>query len=397
MKRVSERLGRLPGSATLAISTRAREMRADGRDVVSFGAGEPDFPTPEHIVSAAQRAATEPANHHYSANAGLQHLREAIVDYTKAFSGVAVDPGAILVTNGAKQAIFQAFAALIDPGDEVLLPAPHWVTYPAGIELAGGTAVSVQTSMSDGFLVTPDDLEAHRTERTKLLVFVSPSNPTGAVYGEDEARAIGEWARDNDVWVVADEIYQRLVYGDVFGGSEAAPSIAAVTDGLENVIIVNGVAKSFAMTGWRVGWMIGPDDVVGAAARHQSHATGNVNNVAQMAALEAITGPQDTVIAMREEFDKRRQTMCAMLAEAPGVQCHEPEGAFYVFPSVADLLGDRYPTSAVLAEGLLEDAGIAVVPGESFGSPGHIRLSYALSDSDLERGVSRMLAMFGSI
>lgn len=397
MKRVSERLGRLPGSATLAISTRAREMRADGRDVVSFGAGEPDFPTPEHIVSAAQRAATEPANHHYSANAGLQHLREAIVDYTKAFSGVAVDPGAILVTNGAKQAIFQAFAALIDPGDEVLLPAPHWVTYPAGIELAGGTAVSVQTSMSDGFLVTPDDLEAHRTERTKLLVFVSPSNPTGAVYGEDEARAIGEWARDNDVWVVADEIYQRLVYGDVFGGSEAAPSIAAVTDGLENVIIVNGVAKSFAMTGWRVGWMIGPDDVVGAAARHQSHATGNVNNVAQMAALEAITGPQDTVIAMREAFDKRRQTMCAMLAEAPGVQCHEPEGAFYVFPSVADLLGDRYPTSAVLAEGLLEDAGIAVVPGESFGSPGHIRLSYALSDSDLERGVSRMLAMFGSI
>jgi aspartate aminotransferase len=391
--RVSQRLGRLPGSATLAISTRAREMRAEGRDVISFGAGEPDFPTPGHIVAVAQQAATDAANHHYSANAGLQPLRDAIVEYTRAYSGVPADPAHILVTNGAKQAIFQAFAALIDPGDEVLLPAPHWVTYPAGIELAGGKAVSVSTAMSDGFLVTVDDLERHRTEKTKLLVFVSPSNPTGAVYDEDQARAIGEWAIENDIWIVADEIYQRLVYG----GSDAAPSIAAATDGLENVIIVNGVAKSFAMTGWRVGWMIGPEDVVGAAARHQSHATGNVNNVAQMAALEALTGPQDTVIAMRETFDKRRQKMYSMLAEAPGVQCHEPEGAFYVFPSVTDLLGDRYPTAAALTEGLLEEAGIAVVPGESFGAPGHIRLSYALSDDDLERGVSRMLAMFGSI
>lgn len=372
-------------------------MRAEGRDVVSFGAGEPDFPTPEHIVAAAQSAATEPTNHHYSANAGLQPLRDAIVAYTSAFSGLEVGPGDVLVTNGAKQAIFQAFAALIDPGDEVLLPAPHWVTYPAGIELAGGKAVSVTTSMNDGFLVTPEELEAHRTDRTKLLVFVSPSNPTGAVYDAAQARAIGEWAIENDVWIVADEIYQRLVYGDVFGGSEAAPSIAAVTDGLEKVIVVNGVAKSFAMTGWRVGWMIGPGDVVGAAARHQSHATGNVNNVAQMAALEALTGPQETVVAMREAFDKRRQTMCAMLAEAPGVQCHEPEGAFYVFPSVVDLLGGQYPTSAALAEGLLEEAGIAVVPGESFGAPGHIRLSYALSEDDLERGVARMLAMFGSL
>jgi aspartate aminotransferase len=395
--RVSQRLGRLPGSATLAISTRAREMRAEGRDVISFGAGEPDFPTPGHIVAVAQQAATDAANHHYSANAGLQPLRDAIVEYTRAYSGVPADPAHILVTNGAKQAIFQAFAALIDPGDEVLLPAPHWVTYPAGIELAGGKAVSVSTAMSDGFLVTVDDLERHRTEKTKLLVFVSPSNPTGAVYDEDQARAIGEWAIENDIWIVADEIYQRLVYGDVYGGSDAAPSIAAATDGLENVIIVNGVAKSFAMTGWRVGWMIGPEDVVGAAARHQSHATGNVNNVAQMAALEALTGPQDTVIAMRETFDKRRQKMYSMLAEAPGVQCHEPEGAFYVFPSVTDLLGDRYPTAAALTEGLLEEAGIAVVPGESFGAPGHIRLSYALSDDDLERGVSRMLAMFGSI
>lgn len=368
-------------------------MKAEGRDVISFGAGEPDFPTPAHIVAAAKTAAGVDSNHHYSANAGLQPLRDAIAEYTKTYSEVEVAASAVLTTNGAKQAIFQAFAALLDPGDEALLPAPHWVTYPAGIELAGATAVSVSTRMEDGFKVTVDQLEAARTDRTKLLVFVSPSNPTGAVYTADEARAIGEWAVANGVWIVADEIYQRLVYGK----DESAPSIAAVTPRLEDVLLVNGVAKSFAMTGWRVGWVVGADDVIGAAARHQSHATGNVNNVAQMAALEAITGPQETVVAMREAFDKRRQTIVSMLADAKGVECSEPDGAFYVFPSVEKLLGGRYATSAALAEGLLEEAGIAVVPGESFGAPGFIRLSYALSDDDLERGVARMLSMFESI
>jgi aspartate/methionine/tyrosine aminotransferase len=360
--RVSERLGRLSGSATLAINNRAREMAAEGRDVISFGAGEPDFPTPEHIVEAAARAAADPGNHHYTANVGLPILREAISEYTLAYSRVAVEDMQILVTNGAKQAIFQSFAALLDPGDEALLPAPHWVTYPSGIELAGGVAVSVPTRMEDGFKVDVEALES-------------------------------DWARDRDIWVLADEIYQRLVYHD----REVAPSIAAVTDGLHNVVLVNGVAKSFAMTGWRVGWMIGPPDVVGAAARHQSHATGNVNNVGQMAALEAITGPQDTVLAMRETFDKRRQAMMSMLSDAPGVQCAEPSGAFYVFPSVEGLLNDAYPTSEMLAEGLLEEVGVAVVPGASFGAPGFLRLSYALSDSDLERGVSMMLGMFGRL
>ena len=388
-RRVSQRLARLPGSATLAISARAREMRAEGRDVISFGAGEPDFPTPEHIVAAARDAAGVESNHHYSANAGLLPLREAITEYTREFSGATVDLSQILVTNGAKQAIFQAFAALVDPGDEVLLPSPHWVTYPAAVELAGGTPVSVPTTMENGFKVTVDALEAHRTDSTKALVFVSPSNPTGSVYTSQEAVAIGEWAAANDVWVVADEIYQRLVYGD----AEVAPSIAA-TPGLEDLLLVNGVAKSFAMTGWRVGWVIGPGDVIDAAARHQSHATGNVNNVAQMAALAGLTGPQDAVIAMREAFDKRRQLMMSMLSSAPRVECHEPEGAFYVFPRVEALLGDEVPTAIALAERLIEDAGIAVVPGESFGAPGYIRLSYALSDEDLERGVSRMLAMF---
>ena len=368
-------------------------MAAEGRDVISFGAGEPDFPTPEHITAAAARATADPAHHHYTANVGLAPLRSAIARYTQDFSGVAVEDSQILVTNGAKQAIFQTFAALVDPGDEVLLPSPHWVTYPAGIELAGGRPVSVPTSMDDGFKVDPETLEAHRTPNTKLLVFVSPSNPTGSVYTADEARQIGEWARDHGVWVVADEIYQRLVYDS----QDAAASVAAVTEGLEDVVLVNGVAKSFAMTGWRVGWMIGPEDVVGAAARHQSHATGNVNNVAQMAALEALTGPQDTVLTMRAAFDKRRQTMISMLADAPGVRCHPPEGAFYVFPSVEGLLSDTHPSSAALAEALLEEEGIAVVSGESFGAPGFIRLSYALSDVDLERGVGRMLDMFGRL
>jgi aspartate/methionine/tyrosine aminotransferase len=299
----------------------------------------------------------------------------------------------VLVTNGAKQAIFQAFAALIDPGDEVLLPAPHWVTYPAGIELAGGVPVTVPTDAASGFKVTSELLEAQRGPRTTLVVFVSPSNPTGAVYNAEEARAIGEWALANGVTVLADEIYQRLVYG----ADEVAPSIAAVTPGLEDVVLVNGVAKSFAMTGWRVGWMTGPGDVVAAAGRFQSHATGNVNNIAQIAALEALTGPQDTVIAMREAFDKRRQTMFSMLSGASGLSCVEPEGAFYVFPGVEGLLDDRYPTSESLAEGLLEEAGVAVVPGDSFGATGFLRLSYALSDADLERGVTRMLDMFGRL
>jgi aspartate/methionine/tyrosine aminotransferase len=364
-------------------------MRAEGRDVISFGAGEPDFPTPHHIVEAARRAAGDEANHHYSTNAGLPLLREAVVGYTEEFSGASYEPGQVLVANGAKQAIFQAFAALIDPGDEVLLPTPHWVTYPSGVELAGGTPISVPTDMESGFKVDVDQLEAHHTNHTKVLVFVSPSNPTGSVYTADEAVAIGEWAAEKGVWVIADEIYQRLVYGE----ETVAPSISA-TAGLDDLLIVNGVAKSFAMTGWRVGWMLGPQDVIDAAARHQSHATGNVNNIAQMAAVEAISGPQDTVIEMREAFDKRRQQMVAMLQAAPGVDCHEPHGAFYVFPRVEALLGESVPTSVALAELLIEEAGVAVVPGESFGSPGYLRLSYALSDDDLERGVSRMLAMF---
>jgi aspartate/methionine/tyrosine aminotransferase len=393
VSRISGRLDRLPGSATLAINTRARQLVAEGRDVISFGAGEPDFPTPENIVEAAVRAARDPSNHHYTPNVGLEPLRAAIVDYTKQFSGVSIDADQVVVTNGAKQAIFQALAALLDPGDEVLLPDPHWVTYPASIDLAGGTTVSVPTTMESGFAVSVEDLDRLLTERTKVLMFVSPSNPTGTTYSAEEARRVGQWARDNDIWIIADEIYQRLVYGK----DEVAPSIATDLAGYDKIILINGVAKSYAMTGWRVGWLIAPKDVAAAAARHQSHSTSNVNNVAQMAALEALTGPQDSVQSMRLAFDRRRRRMMELLDVAPGVRCARPDGAFYVFPDVTDLTSESHPTSAAIAEALIEQAGIAVVPGESFGAPGHLRLSYALSDDELERGVARMVSLFGSL
>ncbi len=372
----------------MAVAARAREMAAEGREVIAFAAGEPDFATPEHITAAASRATHDPANHHYTANAGLTALREAIAAYTLDYSGVEIDASEVMVTNGAKQAVYETFAALIDPGDEVLLPSPHWVTYPAGVALADGIPVPVETGIEQGFKVTVDQLEQKRTEKTRMLVFVSPSNPTGAVYTEAEARAIGEWARDNDIWVMADEIYQRLVYAE-----SEAPSIAAVTPRFENWILVNGVAKAYAMTGWRVGWMIGPSDVIDAAGRLHSHATGNVGNVAQYAALAALRGPQDTVEEMRLAFDRRRKLMHSMLQDIDGISCIEPEGAFYVFPDVSSLLGERWASSLDLATDILEQGAVAVVPGESFGAPGFLRLSYATGDADIEEGVERIASI----
>lgn len=387
--RVSQRLERLPGSATMAISAKARELAAAGRDVISFGAGEPDFATPDHIVEAAVKAAYDPANHHYTANAGLPQLREAVAEYTTTFSGVQVEPGQVVVTNGAKQAVFQSLAAIVDPGDEVLTPVPYWVTYPAAVELAGGIAVPVPSHAETGFKVGVAELEAARTEKTKALIFVSPSNPTGTVYSEEETGQIGQWARDNGIWVVADEIYQRLVYG----GIDVAPSLARTTPGLESWILVNGVAKSYAMTGWRVGWLVAPPDIAQAAARHQSHATSNVANICQAAALAALTGPQEPVEEMRRAFDERRRLMYSLVSAVEGLSCFEPKGAFYVFPDATRVLDGRYPTTADLAEGIIEEAGIALVPGESFGAPGYLRLSYALGSEDIERGVSRLAAM----
>ncbi|MFC7388385.1 pyridoxal phosphate-dependent aminotransferase [Sphaerisporangium rhizosphaerae] len=389
--RISARISAISESATLAVDAKAKAMKADGRPVIGFGAGEPDFPTPDYIVEAAVEACRNPRFHKYTPAGGLPELKQAIADKTRRDSGFEVDASQVLVTNGGKQAVYEAFATLLDPGDEVLVVAPYWTTYPEAIKLAGGVQVDVVTDETTGYLASVDQLEAARTERTKVLLFVSPSNPTGAVYSPDQVAEIGRWAAEHGLWVVTDEIYEHLVYGGV-----AFTSIAtAVPELRDNVVVLNGVAKTYAMTGWRVGWMIGPKDVVKAATNLQSHATSNVSNVAQAAALTAVSGDLSAVARMREAFDRRRQTMVRMLNEIPGVLCPEPFGAFYAYPSVKALLGKelrgrRPSTSAELAELILEEAEVALVPGEAFGTPGYFRLSYALGDDDLAEGVSRL-------
>ena len=390
-RRISARVSAITESATLAVDARAKAMRAAGRPVIGFGAGEPDFATPGYIVDAARRACDEPRFYKYTPTPGLPELRAAIAAKTARDSGFEVEPSQVLVTNGGKQAVYQAFATLLDPGDEALLPTPHWTTYPEAITLAGGTPVPVLTDESTGYLTSVEQLERHRTARTKLLVFVSPSNPTGAVYPPDLVAEIGRWAARNGIWVVTDEIYEHLVYGDATFTSipVAAPEIT------DRCVVLNGVAKTYAMTGWRVGWMIGPADVISAATNLQSHATSNVCNIAQAAALAAVSGDLSAVAEMRTAFDRRRQRMTGMLNEMPGVVCPLPEGAFYCYPSVKGLLGrelggQRIESSAQLAEIVLEQAEVAVVPGEAFGTPGYFRLSAALADADLEEGLTRL-------
>ena len=387
MTRVSRRVGAISESATMRISNRAKELRASGRPVISFGAGEPDFATPDHIVAAALEAVRDPRNHKYSANAGLPELREAIAARMTADDGLEVSASQVLVTNGGKQAVYQTMAALLNPGDEVIVPAPYWVTYPEAVKLAGGVPVEIPTSVIAGFKVTVDQLEAAWTPRTKALMFVSPSNPTGAVYDPAETRAIGEWAAARGVWVLSDDIYQYLVYGDT-----PFTSLPGATPELEDRwVIIHGVSKTYAMTGWRVGWMVGPPDVVKAAANLQSHATSNVSNVSQRAALAALTGPSEPVEAMRQAFDVRRRTMHSMLESMPGVTCAEPGGAFYCFPSFEELIAaGRFESSIELCERALDQAEVALVPGEAFGAPGHARLSYALGDDDLVTGLERL-------
>ncbi|WP_349259886.1 pyridoxal phosphate-dependent aminotransferase [Jatrophihabitans sp.] len=387
-RRVSARIAAIAESATLAVDAKAKALKAAGRPVIGFGAGEPDFPTPDYIVEAAVAACRDPKNHRYTPVAGLPELRAAIAGKTARDTGYEVDAAQVLVTNGGKQAVYNTFAALCDPGDEVLLIAPYWTTYPEAIKLAGGVPVEVVTDETTGYLASVAQLEAARTHRTKILLFVSPSNPTGAVYPRAEVEAIGAWAKEHDIWVVTDEIYEHLVYGD-------AENVSIAHSAGEKVVVLNGVAKTYAMTGWRVGWMIGPLDVIKAATNLQSHATSNVNNVAQVAALAAVTGDLSAVAEMRAAFDRRRRTIVSMLSDIPGIVCPEPEGAFYVYPSVKGLLGRPLrgrtaATSAELAGIILDEAEVAVVPGEAFGTPGYVRMSYALGDDDLAEGVGRI-------
>src|SRR6202789_1267234 len=389
--RVSARLGAIAESATLAVDSKAKALKAAGRPVIGFGAGEPDFPTPGYIVEAAQQACAVPRFQKYTPAAGLPELRQAVADKTARDSGLEVAANQVLITNGGKQAVFQTFAALLDPGDEVLVPAPYWTTYPEAIALSDGVMVPVLTDESTGYLASVDDLGAPRTERTNVLLFVSPSNPTGAVYPPEQVAEIGRWAAEHGLWVVTDEIYEHLIYGDAEFSSMpvVAPEIA------DQCVVLNGVAKTYAMTGWLGGWMIGPLDVIKAATNFESHVTSNVCNVAQAAALAAVSGDLSAVAEMRTAFDRRRQTMARLLNDIPGVVCPEPEGAFYCYPSVKGLLGKeingQHPqSSAELATLILDEAEVAVVPGEAFGTPGYFRLSCALGDADLEEGVMRM-------
>jgi aspartate/methionine/tyrosine aminotransferase len=392
MARLSKRVSAVTESATLAIDAKAKALKAAGEPVIGFGAGEPDFATPDHIVEAAAAACRDPKNHKYTPAGGLPELRSAVAAKTERDSGWSgLKPAQVLIANGGKHALETAFALLLDPGDEALLPAPYWTTYPESIRLAGGTPVVLGTDLASGYKVTVDQLEAARTPRTKLLVFVSPSNPTGAVYSPAEVAAIGRWAVEHRVWVVTDEIYEHLVYGDAVFSSMpvAVPEVA------DQTLVVNGVAKTYAMTGWRVGWLIGPPDVMAAAVNLQSHTTSNVCNVAQRAALAAVTGDLTAVHAMRQVYDQRRHTIVSMLRDIPGVVCPEPEGAFYAFPSFEGVLGrtvrGRTPATTLdLAALLLDEAKVAVVPGEAFGAPGYVRFSYALADDDLAEGVARI-------
>ncbi|QNP70818.1 pyridoxal phosphate-dependent aminotransferase [Streptomyces roseirectus] len=395
-RRVSARVGSISESATLAVDAKAKALKAAGRPVIGFGAGEPDFPTPDYIVEAAVEACKNPKYHRYTPAGGLPELKAAIASKTLRDSGYQVDAAQVLVTNGGKQAIYEAFAAILDPGDEVIVPAPYWTTYPESIRLAGGVPVEVVADETTGYRVSVEQLEAARTAHTKVLLFVSPSNPTGAVYTRAQVEEIGRWAAEHGLWVLTDEIYEHLVYGD----AEFHSLPVVVPELADKTIVVNGVAKTYAMTGWRVGWVIGPKDVVKAATNLQSHATSNVSNVAQVAALAAVSGDLAAVEEMKVAFDRRRKKIVSMLNEIDGVLCPEPEGAFYAYPSVKALLGKeirgrRPATSVELAELILEEAEVAVVPGEAFGTPGYLRLSYALGDEDLVEGVSRLQKLLG--
>lgn len=393
MKRTSLRLAAIAESATLAVDAKAKALQARGENVIGFGAGEPDFPTPEAIVEAAVRACRDPKMHKYSPAAGLPELRAAIAAKTMRDSGFACQAGQVLVTNGGKHAVFTAFAALCDPGDEVICPAPYWTTYPEAITLAGGVPVVIDTDEATGFKATVDQLEAALTPRTKALLFVSPDNPSGAVYSPDEVAAIGRWAVERGVWVLTDEIYEHLVYDD--NRFVSMPTL--VPELAEQCLIVNGVAKTYAMTGWRVGWVIGPADMIKAAINFQSHSTSNVNNVAQAAALAAVTGDLSAVATMRAAFSRRATTMHRMLNEIPGVHAIAAQGAFYCYPNVRDLLGRPLGpngtvsnTTLELADAILEEAKVAFVPGEAFGTPGYARFSFAMADADMEEGIRRI-------
>lgn len=390
---LSNRINIVSPSATLAVDSKAKAMKASGVDVIGFGAGEPNFPTPQAIVDAAAEACRDPRNHRYTPTAGLPELREAIAAKTLRDSGYEVDPSQIVVSNGGKQAVYESFQILLDPGDEVIIPAPFWTSYPEVVKLAGGKPVEVLSGHDQQFIPTIEQLEHARTSRTKAIILNSPSNPTGAVWDEELVRAVGQWALDHHLWVISDEIYEHLTYD----GAHTSYVGALVPEVRGQLLVLNGVAKTYAMTGWRVGWLIAPPEVAKAAGKLQGHMTSNVSNVSQRAALCAVSGGLEEVSHMRAAFDIRRKAISSALNTIPGVSCTVPQGAFYAFPNVEALLNtplgpnaSRAASSSELAALLLEEAHVAAVPGEAFGAPGYLRFSYALSDEDLIEGMRRM-------
>ena len=374
-------------SGTMAISNKSRELKSQGKPVIGFGAGEPDFPSPDYVVDAAIKAAADPKNHKYSPAAGLESLRQIIAKTTKDYSGFEINSDNVIVSNGGKQSILTAFLSILDPGDEVIIPAPYWTTYPEAVKIAGGTPVFIETEKSNNFKVTVEQLEKSKSKNTKMLVWCSPSNPTGVVYSKEEAEEIYEWIFKNDLWILSDELYEHLVYEE-----ETSPSPAIYDPELKNTIIVNGVSKSYSMTGWRVGWLIGNKSVIGLGKKIQSQATSNVSNVSQLAAEAALLNGLEVTNEMKIAFNRRRLFATEKINSIPNLNVVDSTGAFYLFVDVSHYCSGKngLNTSEEFCDWLLENYFIAFVPGEVFGTPGFMRLSYALSDEDLDSGLSRL-------
>ena len=396
--RLSSRLDPVKPSITLAVSARAGELKAKGIDIISFGAGEPDFDTPEHIKQAA-RAALDKGVSRYTHVAGLVELRRAVAAELSRVHRVDLAPDQVLVSTGAKHSLYNLFMALLDPGDEVVILAPYWVSYPDMVLLAGGKPVILPTEAARGFAPEPAALAAAITDRTRAIVINTPSNPTGGVFDADTLRAIGELCAERGVLIVSDDIYRSLVYGGAHYTSIASlsPDIARHT------VLVDGVSKTYAMTGWRIGYAAGPVELIRAMGTIQGQSTSNPTHVAQVAALAALTGPQECVAEMRAAFDERRREMVARLRAMPGVTLHEPLGAFYCFPDLSAHVGRRAPSGAVIADDvalcnyLVEEGRVAVVPGYGFGAPGFVRLSYACSMGEIRTGLDRMGEALGRL
>jgi aspartate aminotransferase len=397
--RTATHLDQIKPSITLAVTAKAAKLKAEGVDVISFGAGEPDFDTPDHIKRAAQAALDKPGTGKYTDVGGIAPLKKAIAETLGRVHRTTITPDQVLVSTGAKHSLYNLFMALLDPGDEVIIPAPYWVSYPDMVMMAGGRPVIIETKAEDDFAMRPEQLADAVTARTRAVVLNNPSNPTGAVYTRAQIEALAKVVVEKNLLVISDDIYRSLVYG----GAEYV-SIAALGPELaERTVLVDGLSKTYAMTGWRIGYTATHASIIKAMAKVQGQSTSNPTHIAQIAALAAITGPQDCVETMRKAFDERRIEMVKLLRAIPGVSCREPKGAFYAFPDLSAHVGKKTPEGSILdddvqlCDWLVEVGKVAVVPGSGFGAPGHVRLSYACSMDNIRDGVGRLAKALGTL